>query len=525
MPHPSHIPPWSTFHRACLLTAALASATVVTACDDDDSDDDAQESATASLAMPTAIGASLLVVDMEADEALILDVEAAVATGGAGVSPIERVRLPGEPLATYTRNGSSAALVLAAGLRGVGQGAVLVQVREDATHTSHALGGAFTAVEQSADGRFAIAYHRQGGSEVVFSPGELAVVDLDTDDPSARSVALALPGGAPLSVHMSPPMRVDGETVHIAAIPSDNHVTLLDLGHLDGPEIVVQLGTPTGEGRVTPEQVVFDAAGGRVLVRAIDSDDLFVLTLEPADAGRDNRIWPAVEVLPAGSSPADIATFRSGDDTRVLAVSEDGPDVRVVTLPGGDDTAVPMDVDANRVLGFTDAEDRPQALLYRVSSAWAALADLDELELDPADHTRVLKLEQPVQDITPLPSQALAIVDHAPALLGVLDLIGGGEQLIAVHGAGTAQDGGDTRVMIAEDDLASLWVGSVGQHLVGFVSLGNGRTGEVLLARPIASMAAVPQAGRVGVVHDDGSITLLDADTPGRQSAVRVETQ
>lgn len=527
MQSPKHCPRWSPLHRTCLLAAALCAGPGLAACDDDNSDDSADDAAqeVVSLVLPVAAGPALLVIDEQAEEALVLDVEAAVAANAGTPEHIERILLPGTALATRSRNGSDAALVLSGGLRGVGQGAVLMQVRKDGSSTSHALGGAFTAIEQSSDGRYAIAYYRQGGAEVVFSPNEFAVVDLDTAEPTAARIALALPGGAPLSVELSPPMQVDGSTYHLAAILSDNHVTLLDLGQLDGPEIVVQLGAATEEGSVTPEQIIFDSPGGRLLIRGSNSDDLFVLTLGPADANRESRLWPSVEVLPAGSAPSDMTTFETQGDTGVVAVSESGPDVRVVMLPGGQDVAVPMDVDANRIAGFSDADGQPQALLYRAGSAWAALTSLDGFELDPAAQTRVLELEQPVQTVTMLPSRSLAIVEHSPALLGLLDLVGGGEQLISAHAAGVANDGTGTRVLVADDAIDSLWVGSAGQHLVGFVVLHSGRTGEVLLAAPMTTMTAVPDAGRLAVMHDDGSITLFDTDSPSRQTAVRVATE
>lgn len=502
---------WALGQLGCLALFACGDT------DDNDGEDATRnDSAVVTLSHPVAMGDHLLLLEADEDWLQIVD------ASESAPRPERHALPPGAWHAEARRGDHGHALVLSEGLRGVDEDAALTRVDAEGKQVRHRLASAFDSIAQDADGQFAVAYHGLAPRRVVFSPNAIAVIRLDADEDAATHLSLRSPGGAPLALHVSPPLRprtpaesarADGTLRFVVAL-SHNHVSLLDLSSPDLGELDVQLGGNGAEGEVTPTQLAFDADAGRMYVRCDGSDDIFVLTILSEQPDGSAGPWVEVAQVSGGASPTDMARLDSPDGSQLLVTSGEHSALRLVDPEALASQVVPADGDHSHVFGHGGG-----AVLYRPGSDRVGLiatgADgAARFAADPAAHMRSLRLDAPVERVDALGRDGLALVEHGPALFGVLDPRTGSELLLGLRS--------EAAVLVHAAAADALWFYTPGDHLIGHLALASGRTGEVLLDAPVVVAGLVPQAGRIALAHPDGTLTLVDTGDASRETAVQV---
>lgn len=463
-------------------------------------------SAQALLGPALAVGTQLLVVDGANERAHWYAADADTARD----AHLRSVDVPANPRSLLAREGhDDEALLLADGLRGVEQGATLSRLTADGEVVPFALGEAFDAVAQDPAGRFAVAFHRKGSDQLVFGAQQLAVVDLEEGE--GRAHALAAPAGLPGVVAVSPELTLDDDsTAHVVAVGSPAHVALLGLDSLEARVRVVQLTGLTREPLSEPEQLLFDAARGRLLVRASHVDDLFVLKLRPAQERGDTPLVD-VEQWPAGPQPSDLEPCGPAGD-HIAVLTDGGRALWIFPDDGANPERIALAQAADQALSVPNGEGI-DLLLYRSGSPWVGLARFTESSGAVPD-IGYLRLDAPVQSVVELEGQPRALLVHDNTLVSVLDLERGERRLVNLRTG--------LQAAVQAPGLEVLWLGAPGQHLAAAVDLRDATSREVLLDAPIDQLVLVHEAERAIVIHPGGSMTWLDALVPSRETAVRV---
>lgn len=454
-----------------------------------------------------AIGEHALILRPQDDSALLVDATASVADGNG----VTRVVLPANPAWLAEREGVDEALVLSEGRRGVNEPAVLSVVDADGALRNYEVGAPFTGLAQDGSGDVAVLYFRQGAETVLFSPNEIAVVDLDGEQVTRRS--LPTEGGAPLDVIVSPTLSVGDGSVQLAVVLTRAYVTLLDVERPMRAPITVQLSQATGDAATVPTRVAFSRERGQLFVVGEGSDDLFVLTLGPPAEDADNRFGVQVEQL-AAAAPSDVLAFEdAGAQAWVTAPGS----AQLLALNVGDRSrqTVELSSPASELLGYVGNDGIQRALLFSVGSDMVTFADAESI----ADSTRLetLQLAQPVQRAVDLVEQGRVIFEHGDATLSVVDVWNRNSALLSANGS--------LDNAVYDEQLGSVWLARPSDNLVGVLSLAGGQPREVLLERPVERLLTVPAAGRVVAVHNspEPSLTLLDAADPDFEQALILE--
>ena len=490
---------------------------------------------------PVPVAGGLLYVEHDGARAYFLDLAAdtpAVHTAPLGQDPVSAVARAGHP----------EALVLSRGARGdtgvSPEPATLAAVAAGATGApavavrTYRVGSPFNGVAQTPDGRFAFVYFRPDASaaRLLFNPNEVAVADLDAPPGPANPVLRTVRsfGGVPNDVVFSPPLSIGGAAPRtFAVVLSDAYVTLMDLAHLDRPEVTVRLTLPEDPRAVRPTQVLFDASDPTVYIRAQASDDVYVLALGPSTAAgaTDNDYRPTVNQLAAGHLPTDMALFGTGTARRLLVVAPGSMEARVVDARANTVTPIPLAARADRVLLFQapsphDATPHEQALLYAADSATTAVTflDLADVETRRGMNLETVQLPRAVRSALPLPERGAVMFSHVDSQDGSLSLLDltrrTASPIVAEVGIDNATFGVDRQ---------TLWVAPPSGVRLGYIDLGTFHPGEVRLDAQVT--AVVPLTGdprgrsRVAALHPGagGYVTVLDAAAPLRGTAVSVQ--
>lgn len=451
-----------------------------------------------------------------------------------------RVAVGTAPALAVARSGHDEVLVLGRGERGraglepeeatltvVGGGA------EDGARL-YTIGSPFNALAQSADGRFAVAFFREGAGleRLLFNPNEVAIVDLDAE-PSATNPVLRTVrsfGGVPTDVTFSPLMDIAGESGRsLALVSSPAYVTLLDLDHPERSEITVRL-TLEGDARlIRPSQFVFDPDTANIYLRGDSADDIYVLSLVevPSDERVSNDFRPIVNQLGAGRQPSDMALYDVGAGPRLLVVAPGSSEAVVIENTSNATTTLPLGFPASEVLRYRgvapgDPEVRERALLIPADdrSAMVAFVDLELLEERGGRNIETMTLTQLIRGSLRLPDRNLVLLVHSQVGAEGVSLLDLEERTIAPIFAevslGNAQfDAEGTR----------LWVAAPGTRRLGWLDLDNFHPGEVRLDAPVGQVFAFgpgDEGGPTVVVSHaaaTGWLTVLDAQETQRETA------
>jgi len=463
------------------------------------------------------------------------------------------------PVKVVTRNGSSKLVVLSKGDRGaVGKAPVpaeldIIDADPAVPVERHLLDGRFDTLDQSPDGRFLVLYHSPDGEaqseSAVFDLNEMLIVDFVPQDGSGitrlTGKSIRSWGSMPSRIVFSPAYPFLGGGRTLAAVFSDNYVTILDLDNPNRTEITVPL-CPTSTGcNASPKLILFDPASLNLYVGASGATDIFQIALTdlranggvaPAEPSNDFRA--SASMLAVGAEPADMVLYGSGADTR-LAVAAPNARRLVIIDPGtSHTTAIATSIPVSRIIPFAVPGTeppylpKPQALLVdsKQGSTTVLFADLASVEstggLALKDYAIGASVQDPPQ---PLVDQDMVVLmSDSRSGNSAVTVVNLTAQSFKQIGSGTSL----AHATVETRNPSRLW-GVTSGSLLSFLNLVPRAgepvgTGETWLDQPIISITPLvaPSAdGRRYLVvgHDDpnrlGNLTFLDADRPDRATA------
>jgi hypothetical protein len=456
---------------------------------------------------PVALDEQVVWIDHRNQKALLLNVAETRSDAG-----LVRYPVPDNPVVVERRNGHNELLLLA---RGAGpDDGVLSLLGPKKVTRQFRLGPRFDRLAQSHDGRYAmVSFSTSNDDEdsLLFNPNQIAIIDLDAD-PKSAVVGRSLRGfgSVPASVAFSPEMTVAGETRRVAVVLFDSHVSLLDLNHLDHPEYTIEFSR---QGKLGLTNVKFDPQEQKIYVTAVNSSDVYVVTLLPAGDNRANDFDPSLNQLGAGARPFDMALYKAGTTSRLLTVS--GNSVQVIESGSNRVTTIPLAVAADRILLFAgkspfDDAIEQRALLYNSGASVVTFLDLDDVEERKTRNLETLQLSGAVSQLTALEDNLVLLLRTNG--LGMLDLEG--------RSASELSSRADLSQAVATPELNRLWIRPNGRPALAYLDFAAGRStpGQVALISPIEDLlifSNLPQP-RVVVTHGaiGGSVTMLDATDP-----------
>ena len=228
-------------------------------------------------------------------------------------------------------------------------------------------------------GEFAVVHaspSAQGSVQLAENPNELIFVNLSNGALVTRSLRSF--GGKPQRFTFTPPLGLPGGTRRLLVIETEQDLALIDLAHLDRPEITVRLTSGQDARVVQPAGVVFDDGDvsrdddTRLAVRTQNGNDVVTLTLLPAPE-TPNGFKPVINLASAGGVVSDLAFVQTDAGLRVAALV---PSARKAVLIEPD-TSRTVDVDLGAphrqhaaVLAARDRRERKRAAL-ETAERWA----------------------------------------------------------------------------------------------------------------------------------------------------------
>jgi hypothetical protein len=473
---------------------------------------------------PAAIDDHVVFVEASRHQARILDV-----SGKQSAKPLT-ADLPFQPRQAVRRKNaeSSELLVLCAGRVDDGEHeaepAALAVIDSGGVDRVYTLQSRFTSMIQSDDGNRVFLFFDDSASgdvdSLLFSPNEVEIIDLTLPPGDGNPTLKTLRGlgSRPQSVVFSPTLDIDGEERHLAVVLFDSQIGILDLDHLERPEITIPLRSPTA-GALGLAQVLFNSDEAKAYLRGTTSNDFYVVGLASGGSG-ENDFVPSLNLLGAGVPPSDMALYRqpvsteSGTEleTRLFAVAGSTRQALVVDANSSQVTVVNLDVQADQILLFENAKFdddvvATRALLHKNGSQNVTFVDLVDLEERGHRNVEVLQLDRPYGRVIKLDDDLVLLI-HEGGGLSLLDLRQRTAQPIQSQAnlVGAIQ---------AEDKL---WLAPLGESRVGFLDLASFHPNEVRLDASIESFVFVPSDTRSHLVvsHPSpvGYVTVLDAENP-----------
>jgi hypothetical protein len=306
-------------------------------CDDRDPVWDAyvEQPATA-LAMNTAVA----VVDAPAQRALVLPVDADLQLSPASL-PIGQ----GYAASAATPDGRHL-LVLSRGVvprrtaddEGPSLSMIAASPAPQLVHR-YELGDPLARLAVDPESRFAVAFPSSDDGTFVHNPNELVIFDLERGPSADNPVELTLRsfGGRPERLTFTPVLGLPGGERRLLVAETDRDVSLVDLDHLDLPEITIPL--TSGPDPLAPAQVAVSDGDpdrdddARVALRIAGDPNVIVVDLLPV-ADEDASATPqsfraSPNVVFVGGTPTDVAFVQTDGGLRLAAVV---PSAQVLTL-------------------------------------------------------------------------------------------------------------------------------------------------------------------------------------------------
>ena len=265
-----------------------------------------------------------------------------------------------------------------------------------------------------------------------------------------------------------------------------------------------------------------DAAVPGALVRAAGTDNLFLLSFDPA-AAADEVPMPVLNVLPGGPGVTDTLPLVTPRGLRVFTLG--GQTLAAVDPATGARKGVTLPFSGRHLVPYVGADGAQQALVWTEKANAVAFARLDEVEQARGRAVSVLTLQSGVDALLPIPGRAAAVAVNATRLV-ILDFVDqtatpfdiggslGGTYSDNSYEYGYAETRIDTKDAIRiSDDGAFLFaaVEANGPRAVA-IDLETGAAGSVSLERQ-GRLLLLPGADRLVVDHADalGAVSVLPA--------------
>jgi len=197
-------------------------------------------------------------------------------------------------------------------------------------------------------GKFVIVHAQDNSRGFVQNPNELILVDI-TQPPSSSNPTqrtLRSYGGAPKRLTFTKPLDLPAGPKRLLIVETDQEVSLLDLDHLDRPEVTVLLNSSTGSANVRPVEVAIDEGDPalnddtRIAIRT-NQAQVYVLTLRALSPGKQSPNDYEVDVNMAGlgSVPTGFSFVRTNAGLRI-AVLEPSKSRATLIDPVSTDTTI-----------------------------------------------------------------------------------------------------------------------------------------------------------------------------------------
>lgn len=235
---------------------------------------------------------------------------------------------------------------------------------ETGERTDVELDSPFDRIAVDPEGEFLLLYF--GGSSgqqiVARNLNEVGIVDLRKSTPSATFLTLA---SRPQSIEFAPRFELGGQSQRIAAVASQNEVTILDLEELDDPdEALREVGLTLSEADevrtprdiqfdVTPDESQPDVAHVYVLTdRSTDVAEISITPTTAADA--EHKFAVSVNELAAGAQPTVMRLLELPAGSRLVTLSASTPQFTIVDVASGEGATfdLPLTAPATRLLEY-----------------------------------------------------------------------------------------------------------------------------------------------------------------------------
>lgn len=195
-------------------------------------------------------------------------------------------------------------------------------------------------------GQFVIVYSSGSSGGFVQNENELIIIDTTQPPSASNPVARTLRsfGGTPQRLTFTPALALPAGERRLLVVETDRDLALLDLNHLERPEITVKL---SAEREVRPAGIAFTAGqpevadDTRIAVRTTSESSVYLLTLGPQtnpQAPHDFAVQ--INIVGLSAVPHDIAFVQTDAGLRLAALQ---PSRRLATLVDPD-TNVTSDV-------------------------------------------------------------------------------------------------------------------------------------------------------------------------------------
>lgn len=500
----------SSSRKICLI---LITALVFIACDSDD-EDSAETESVELLNQAASVGDYLILVDKESDRVLSIDVSAEEKKLALG---LEIEDIAPNPYWIEAREGDSdEVLILSAGRRGVSEQATLsaMTVGDGIDIREYEIDAPFDRLLQSNDGNRALLYFGEGSGSSLYSLNEIAVVDLDEEDTDEAVVrqTIKTANDSISQIDISPRMEIGRERRTLAVALSESRVTVVDLDNADRSHTIVKLSDNTGANSVLPQQTEFSTDEQEIYVRALNSNDIFVLSLGPVE----NNFVTEVSQVPVGLEPSDMEVYKDGEATKLLVVSKGSKDVHIVSRSSTDEdetlsagilpqtVTIELDSEADQISLFRvdggDDADKNVALLYKKGSSVITLLDLNEAEIYQERNLETITLREPVLGVEEFEDDGIAMITHRSSQIDIIDL----ESRDVSANVRPIQVNNSLQNATFNTDSPRLWMVPPNQYFISYVDLDTGipREDAVLLDDPIMQFVVVKGADKVVAVHE-----------------------
>ena len=494
---------------------ALLSCTFLCACAENDARFTAQLSL---LSSPVGVGQKLMLVERTSATAFLLDAQS------ADPAPLRVSVLPEPTRVVPRRAHGDQALVLSAGVSGDRNSTQapggLTLVRGDGSVSTFPIGNdPFDFVVQQPAGRYAALLRGWRSTQLLQNANEMVLVDLESDsaDDAARLVTLP---EAPRAVFFSEDFALDGRALQLAVVLTDNTAAVFELERPEALPVLIQLNADPAL-PLFPQDVRFDPLNARFYIRSAGTDDIFSLRLVPRSVGADRSSFGvSIDIVAAGHLPSDMQLFELDGTNRLLVISPGSQSASIVDVATSRTTAVrlPDAFDQALVYYMGDGGERlPHALLWGEHSGALATLALDAASTVALDQglTSLPGLPFGARETVPFADGTVAFFGFAPNIT-LVDPVRG--SVTPYNAAGFIADG------FLDQQRALLWLAPSGQPRVAHLDLTTGGTDEMLLDDDVLTATLIPDAQRMGVVHDDriGHVTFINLDDPRRATSVGV---
>lgn len=284
-------------------------------------------------------------------------------------------------------------------------------------HRTLHLGAPFEGLALSPDGTHAIAYHPPGTAHAVFhNDNEIALVDLSAPaDLAVTRKTLPSLGGAPLSVHISPPAGAR----RYAFVLSAEHVAITSLDAPQRAERSVPLVSLTTGGNRTPTGVVFavDPLSSTLwaIVSTREASSVYALAVRPSPgAAPDAPDFDVALTQLAGITPGGAATLVARTDTLyTLTTSPSAGTVTLTDLATATGRTLALTPGLDRIHLFSGPDLTPMALVW--SSAHGTtfhVVDLDRLASGANKAFETRTSHHAFTELLPIPATSAFIALH-----------------------------------------------------------------------------------------------------------------